>query len=58
MKSYSVQFPNAAGEKLSGRVDLPEDETPRAWALFAHCFTCGKNLKSSAQIARALTREK
>jgi len=58
MKSYSVQFPNAAGEQLSGRIDLPEDETPRAWALFAHCFTCGKNLKSSAQIARALTREK
>lgn len=58
MKSYSVQFPNVAGEQLSGRIDLPEDETPRAWALFAHCFTCGKNLKSSAHIARALTREK
>lgn len=58
MKSHSVKFPNAAGEKLSGRIDLTEDETPRAWALFAHCFTCGKNLKSSALIARALTQEK
>lgn len=58
MKSYNVKFPNAAGEQLSGRIDLPEDETPRAWALFAHCFTCGKNLKSSGQIAHALTQEK
>ncbi|MDX2480923.1 MAG: alpha/beta fold hydrolase [Desulfuromusa sp.] len=58
MKSYTVKFPNAGGDQLSGRIDLPEDETPRAWALFAHCFTCGKNLKSSAMIARALTREK
>ena len=58
MKSYRVTFPNASGEQLTGRIDLPEDETPRAWALFAHCFTCGKNLKSSAQIAQALTQEK
>jgi len=58
MKSYNVKFPNAEGEQLSGRIDLPEDETPRAWALFAHCFTCGKNLKSSGLIARALTQEK
>ncbi|RKX85066.1 MAG: osmotically inducible protein C [Spirochaetes bacterium] len=58
MKSHLVKFPNASGEQLSGRIDLPEDETPRAWALFVHCFTCGKNLKSSALIARALTQEK
>jgi putative redox protein len=58
MKSLPVEFPNADGLMLSGRLDLPEDETPIAWALFAHCFTCGKNLKVISHISRALTTEK
>ncbi len=38
---------------LAGRLDTP-DGIPRAWALFAHCFTCSKDTKAAAYIARAL----
>ena len=58
MKSSNIQFTNHSGSLLSGRIDLPEDETPVAWALFAHCFTCGKSLKAISHISHALTREK
>ncbi|RME38003.1 MAG: alpha/beta hydrolase, partial [Deltaproteobacteria bacterium] len=41
MRSRKVEFSGARGEKLTGLLDLPEDERPVACALFAHCFTCG-----------------
>ena len=53
MQSKNVSFPNAEGEKLSGILDMP-DRAPRAFALFAHCFTCSKNLKAATNIARAM----
>lgn len=58
MQSKNVQFMNQSGILLAGRIDLPEDTIPIAWALFAHCFTCGKNLKAISHISRALTRER
>lgn len=54
MQSKNVSFPNADGQTLSGVLDLPVGE-PRAFALFAHCFTCSKNLKAATNIARAMT---
>ena len=54
MQSKKVSFPNAGGETLSGILDMPDDE-PRSFALFAHCFTCSKNLKAATNIARAMT---
>jgi len=53
MRTVPVNFPNAAGHLLAGRLDLPLI-APSGYAIFAHCFTCGKNLKSATQIARAL----
>lgn len=58
MKSVKVSFPNSRGEQLAALLDLPEDEKPIAYALFAHCFTCTKNLKAAANIAAALNRER
>jgi hypothetical protein len=43
MKSEKIQFKGALGEMLSGRIDLPDGKA-KACALFAHCFTCSKNL--------------
>lgn len=40
---------------LAGIFDLPED-TPRATAVFAHCFTCTKDIKAIARISRLLSR--
>lgn len=54
MQSKNVSFPNADGHSLSGVLDMP-DGNPHAYALFAHCFTCSKNLKAATNIARALT---
>ncbi|GHH85377.1 hypothetical protein GCM10018793_53130 [Streptomyces sulfonofaciens] len=50
-----IEFPGSQGSPLAGRLELP-DTDPRAFALFAHCFTCGKDTVAAARIARALTR--
>ena len=54
MQSKNISFPNADGQALAGILDMP-DRDPRAYALFAHCFTCSKNLKAATNIARAMT---
>jgi len=54
MPAERFDFPNAKGEKLAAVLDLP-DVMPRAYALFAHCFTCGKNVLAAKRIADALT---
>lgn len=53
MPNQNVVFENSHGQSLSGILDTPETP-PEAYALFAHCFTCSKNLKAAANIARAL----
>src|SRR5580698_1048051 len=53
MRSEPFDFKNAAGRTLSARLDRP-DGTPRAFALFAHCFTCDKTSKAAVHISRAL----
>jgi alpha/beta superfamily hydrolase len=58
MKQQKVTFPNADGNSLAALLDLPEDEPPIAFALFAHCFTCTKNIAAAANIARALSRQR
>ena len=57
MQFKTLEFENESGQKLSARLDFPLDGKPIAYALFAHCFTCSKNLKAIAHISRALTRE-
>jgi pimeloyl-ACP methyl ester carboxylesterase len=46
-------FPNAQGEILSALIERPVGDV-RAYALFAHCFTCSKNIGTATRIARAL----
>jgi len=57
MSFKKLSFENKQGQRLAARLDLPVDEQPIAYALFAHCFTCTKNLKAVGNISRALTRE-
>ena len=52
-----LTFNNPAGEALSARLDMPVDGPPVAYVLFAHCFTCTKNLKAVGNISRALTQQ-
>ncbi|MFL6755304.1 MAG: alpha/beta fold hydrolase [Sphingomicrobium sp.] len=55
MASRMFDFDGGGGHRLSGRLDAPET-TPRGWAIFAHCFTCGKDSHAAFRVARALSR--
>lgn len=52
-RSERVTFEGGLGAMLAGRLELPEGE-PRAYALFAHCFTCSKDSVAAARISRRL----
>ena len=53
MPATAFNFMSSTGEQLSGRIEHPAT-TPRGWALFAHCFTCGKDSLAAVRISRAL----
>jgi uncharacterized OsmC-like protein/pimeloyl-ACP methyl ester carboxylesterase len=53
MPNERFQFTGAGGQQLAASLDLPERE-PLAYALFAHCFTCGKDGLAARHIATAL----
>jgi putative redox protein len=55
MKYEKIEFENAQGYQLSGRLELPADREPHNYAIFAHCFTCSKNFSATRNISRALT---
>ena len=48
-----IEFTGSSGHKLAARLDQPAE--PRALALFAHCFTCSKDIFAAARIAEGLT---
>lgn len=56
MRTRSIEFRNDEGHTLAGVIDEPAGR-PRAWALFAHCFTCTRQSKAAVHIARALADE-
>lgn len=55
-RTEKFEFTGAAGDLLAGRLEWPAD-APRAFALFAHCFTCGKDVAAATRIARGLAAE-
>ncbi len=54
MSSKRVQFKNSQGQILAARLDLPDKMKSHNFAIFAHCFTCSKNLTAVKAISRAL----
>src|SRR5207248_11163973 len=54
MPAERFDFVNAQGHRLAALLDNPVQE-PRAYALFAHCFTCGKDVQAARRIAEGLT---
>lgn len=56
MPTTTVTFKNARGQQLAAKFDTPADGHARAHALFAHCFTCSKDLKVVGHLTRAMTR--
>jgi len=52
-ETRKVEFDGSKGAKLAAALELPAGR-PRAYALFAHCFTCSKDIKAAREIARSL----
>jgi alpha/beta superfamily hydrolase len=52
IEARKIEFSGATGTNLAARLDLPA--RPRAFALFAHCFTCGRDISAAAPIAKRL----
>ncbi len=52
-----VRFDNREGVQLAARLEMPLGAAPKGYAVFAHCFTCSKNLKAVRTISKALTQQ-
>jgi uncharacterized OsmC-like protein/fermentation-respiration switch protein FrsA (DUF1100 family) len=55
MKTEKLEFVGHAGGILAARLDMPDGDV-RGYALFAHCFTCSKDLMAVLRISAALAR--
>jgi putative redox protein len=55
MSLQKVLFYNKSGQQLAGRLELPANQLPHNFVLFAHCFTCNKNLLAIKNISKSLT---
>ena len=56
MPKTSFTFNNAQGQPLCATLELPNVGEPRHYAIFAHCFTCNKNLNAVRHIAQSLQK--
>ena len=56
-KSRNVHFTNKDGIELSAHLEFPPDSKPKAYAIFAHCFTCSKNLLAAKNVTRSMAQE-
>lgn len=51
-----ITFTNRDGVTLSGDLELPPGGEYRATALFAHCFTCGSDIRAAREVSRELAK--
>ncbi|MCG8426883.1 MAG: bifunctional alpha/beta hydrolase/OsmC family protein [Chromatiales bacterium] len=58
MSRVKFQFSNTSGQQLAGLLELPPLDQPVShYAIFAHCFTCGKDIAAASRISRALAKK-
>ena len=57
MSRRKVEFTNRDGHTLTGSLEQPDSGPIRVMALFAHCFTCGKDVVAATRIASALAEQ-
>ncbi|MEP3838082.1 MAG: alpha/beta fold hydrolase [Algibacter sp.] len=55
MSSLKLNIQNKKGHKLQAFLELPADQKPQHYAVFAHCFTCSSTLSAVRNISRSLT---
>jgi len=56
MKNIQLKIKNSKGHQLNARLELPANEKPNHFAIFAHCFTCSSSLNAVRNISRSLTK--
>lgn len=56
MTNKLIHFKNNEGLMLAAHLDMPPDQNPIAYAIFAHCFTCTQNFSATKNIARSLAK--
>ncbi|PWJ59542.1 putative redox protein [Dyadobacter jejuensis] len=54
MKSENIEIKNRNGHSLNAYLELPANQKPNHFAIFAHCFTCNSNLNAVRNISRSL----
>ncbi|WP_040280262.1 bifunctional alpha/beta hydrolase/OsmC family protein [Psychroserpens damuponensis] len=55
MNNKRLKIENKKGHKLQAYLELPANQKPNKFAIFAHCFTCSSSLSAVRHISRALT---
>ncbi|XMO85078.1 alpha/beta fold hydrolase [Algibacter sp. AS12] len=55
MSSLKLNIQNKKGHKLQAFLELPANQKPQHYAIFAHCFTCSSSLSAVRNISRSLT---
>ncbi|MDO1501639.1 bifunctional alpha/beta hydrolase/OsmC family protein [Winogradskyella maritima] len=50
-----LKIKNRKGYLLHTQLELPLQQKPKAYAIFAHCFTCSSSLNAVRNVSRALT---
>lgn len=57
MKSTKLKITNRKGLVLNAQLELPANQKPNYYAIFAHCFTCSSSLGAVRNVSRALTKD-
>mgnify|MGYP003624151190 CR=1 FL=1 len=57
MKSTKLKIKNRKGLILNAHIELPANQKPNYYAIFAHCFTCSSSLSAVRNVSRALTQQ-
>ncbi|VAW53546.1 hypothetical protein MNBD_GAMMA05-420 [hydrothermal vent metagenome] len=55
-KSIKTSFIGSNGNRLDARLEMP-DETPKAFIIFSHCFTCTKDILTAYRSSRLLAQQ-
>lgn len=56
-KIKNLFFKNEQGLDLAGTLEVPDSAKPKAYAIFAHCFGCTKDMLAAARTSRELTSQ-
>ncbi|WP_028890286.1 bifunctional alpha/beta hydrolase/OsmC family protein [Tenacibaculum ovolyticum] len=56
MKNINLNITNKKGHKLQAYLELPANQKPQYFAIFAHCFTCSSTLGAVKNISKTLTK--